>query len=193
VTQISGALLELATETRSQQSIAAAGVDIAVSSWFAIQTRPKHEKKVASDLQEKGVTAFLPLFSSLHQWSDRRRLVQMPLFPGYVFVRIGGAADSRIPVLRTSGVVNFVGIRGIGVAIPDSQIEAVQAILDQQIPFTPYPYLSVGRQVRIQGGSLDGLQGILVAKNTDHSLIVSVELIQRSLAIRVVGYRVVPV
>jgi transcription antitermination factor NusG len=184
---------ELITETRAQQYIAAPGGDVAVSSWFAIQTRPRHEKKVAIELREKGVTAFLPLFSSLHQWSDRRRLVQTPLFPGYVFVRIGGAADSRIPVLRTSGVLNFVGIRGIGVAIPDSQIEAVQTILDHQIPFTPYPFLSVGRQVRIQGGSLDGLQGILVAKNTDQSLIVSVELIQRSLAIRVAGYRVVPV
>jgi transcription antitermination factor NusG len=193
VTQSSGAMSELITQTGAQQCITAPGGDVAVSSWFAIQTKPRHEKKVAGDLQGRGVTAFLPLFSALHQWSDRRRLVQMPLFPGYVFVRIGGAADSRIPILRTNGVLNFVGIRGIGIAIPESQIDAVQTILDHQIPFTPYPFLSVGRQVRIQGGSLDGLQGILVAKNTDQSLIVSVELIQRSLAIRVAGYRVVPV
>ena len=180
-------------ETRSHQSFAALGRDESVSSWFAIQTRPRHEKKVAEGLREKSVTTFLPLFAAWHQWSDRRRLIEMPLFPGYVFVRIGGAADSRVPVLRTNGVVNFVGIRGTGVAIPDSQIEAVQTILDRQIPFAPHPFLSVGRRVRIQGGSLDGLQGILVAKNTDQSLIVSVELIQRSLVIRIAGYGVVPV
>jgi transcription antitermination factor NusG len=184
---------QLISQTRIEQAVVASGVDTAVMSWFAVQTRPRHEKKVAQDLQEKSVTAFLPLFSSLHQWSDRRRLVEMPLFPGYVFVRIGATADDRIPVLRTNGVMNFVGIRGVGVPIPDGQIEAIQTILDHEIPFTPHPFLSVGRQVRIQGGSLDGLQGILVAKNSDQSLIVSVELIQRSLAIRVAGYGVVPI
>lgn len=193
MTETSGAMSQLITETRAQRIIGAPGRDETGASWFAIQTRPRHEKKVAEGLGEKGVTTFLPLFSSMHQWSDRRRLVEMPLFPGYVFVRIGGAADSRIPVLRTHGVVNFVGIRGTGVAIPDCQIEAIQTILDRQIPFGPHPFLSVGRQVRIQGGSLDGLQGILVAKNSDQSLIVSVELIQRSLVIRIAGYGVVPV
>lgn len=193
VTETSGAMSQLITEARTQHVIPAPGRDETATSWFAIQTRPRHEKKVAEDLREKGVTTFLPLFSSLHQWSDRRRLVEMALFPGYVFVRIGGAADSRVFVLRTHGVVNFVGIRGTGVAIPDCQIEAVRTILDRQIPFAPHPFLSVGRQVRIQGGSLDGLQGILVAKNSDQSLIVSVELIQRSLVIRIAGYGVIPV
>lgn len=193
VTESSGAMSQLITETRALDFIAAPGREETGASWFAIQTRPRHEKKVAEDLREKDVTTFLPLFSSLHQWSDRRRLVEMPLFPGYVFVRIGGAADSRVPVLRTHGVVNFVGIRGTGVAIPDCQIEAVQTILERQIPFASHPFLSVGRQVRIRGGSLDGLQGILVAKNSDQSLIVSVELIQRSLVIRIAGYGVVPV
>ena len=80
-------------------------------SWFAVQTKPRHEKRVAAGLKEKGVLVFLPLFSAVHQWSDRRRLVELPLFTNYVFVRIGAEREVRIPVLRTSGVVGFVGMR----------------------------------------------------------------------------------
>ena len=88
------------------------------SSWFAIQTRPRYEKKVTAELQEKGIKTFLPLYSALHQWSDRRRLVHSPIFPGYVFVRIAPVLNARIAVLRTNGVSNFVGVRNIGVADP---------------------------------------------------------------------------
>ena len=162
-------------------------------SWYAIQTRPRHEKKVAIDLQEKGITTFPALVSRWRRWSDRRRLVQIPLFSSYVFVRIPYALDMRISVLRTGGVIGFVGARGTGVPIPDSQIEAVQTVLNQEVPFAPYPFLSVVQRVRIRGGSLEGIEGILVAKNGDRSLVVSVELIQRSLAIRVAGYEVEPI
>lgn len=166
--------------------------EAAVGSWFAVQVRARHEKKVAVELQEREITAFVPLFSSYHQWSDRRRLVHMPVFPGYAFVRISSTAATRVEVLRTPGVCCFVGIRGAGVPIPDGQIEAIQTILDRGIPFDSHPFLSIGQKVRIRGGSLDGLEGILEAKNGDQSLIVSVELIQRSLAVRVAGYRVEP-
>ncbi len=163
------------------------------TSWFAIQTRPRHEKKVATSLQDKGLQAFLPLFSARRRWSDRHRVVHVPLFPGYVFVRVAEVQDNRIFVLRTSGVIGFVGIRGMGVPIPDEQIDAVRTILERGIPFVSCAFLKVGQRIRIRGGSLEGLQGILVAKNGDDSLIVSVEIIQRSLAIRVAGYPVEPV
>ena len=159
-------------------------------SWFAIQVRSRHEKKVATELRGREVQAFVPLFSSYHQWTDRRRLVHMPVFPGYVFVRITVTPAMRNAVLRTPGVCCFVGVRGIGVSIPDAQIESIQMILERGIPFDSHPFLSIGQKVRIRGGSLDGLEGILQAKNGDQSLIVSVELIQRSLAVRVAGYRV---
>jgi transcription antitermination factor NusG len=90
-------------------------------------------------------------------------------------------------------VIAFVGIRGKGLAIPNGQIEAVQAILDGGISFTPHPFLHAGQRVRIRGGCLDGLEGILQAKNGDQSLIVSVDMIQRALAIRVAGYQVEPI
>jgi transcription antitermination factor NusG len=161
--------------------------------WFAVQTRPRYEKKVALELQEKGIECFLPLHSVKRQWSDRKQAVSLPLFPGYTFVRIIPAQHLRVAVLRTNGVINFVGPKGTGAIIPDGEIEAVQAILKENIPFKLYPYLKVGRAVHIRGGCLDGIKGILTKINGDQSLIISVELIQRSVAMRVTGYDIEPV
>jgi len=161
--------------------------------WYAVQTMPRHERKVAAELQRKGLRTFLPLFPSERQWSDRVRVLDMPLFPGYVFVQMSPAPDIRISVLRSNGVTSFVGIRGVGVSIPETQIAAVQSILDQKLPFSPYPFLNIGQRVCIRGGSLDGLQGILTEIKGDLSLVISVDLIHKSLAIRVAGYRIEPV
>jgi transcription antitermination factor NusG len=163
------------------------------TAWFAVQTRPKFEKKVAVEFQEKGIESFLPLHSAKHRWSDRKKIVSTPLFPGYAFVRIAPAQGARISVLRTNGVINFVGARGIGSSITDSEIEAIQTLLKESISFTFHPYLKVGQAVRIRGGALDGIQGILTKVNGDQSLIISVELIQRSVAMRVSGYDIEPV
>ena len=98
-------------------------ISAAMQSWFAVQTRPRYERKVNGELQEKGLQTFLPLHSEVHQWSDRKRIVEMPLFPGYIFVRVTSSADDRVRVLRTNGVINFVGARNMGAPIPDSEIE----------------------------------------------------------------------
>jgi transcription antitermination factor NusG len=161
-------------------------------SWFAVQTRPRFEKKIALELQEKGFESYVPLHEARRQWSDRKQLVSLPLFPGYTFVRISAVPDNRVAVLRTNGVMNFVGARGIGSPIPDSEIEAVQTLLKQQVPFKPHPFLKIGQAVRIRGGALDGIKGILTKVNGDQSLIISVELIQRSIAMRVTGYNIEP-
>jgi transcription antitermination factor NusG len=158
--------------------------------WFAVHTRPRYEKKVSAELREKGITNFLPLYSATHQWSDRKRLVHLPLFPSYVFVQISPVANARVSVLRTNGVTSFVGVRNMGVPIPDCEIEAVQAILEKRISFEPYPYLRIGQRVCIRGGCLNGVTGTLTAINGDQSLIVSVNLIQRSIAMRIEGYKV---
>ena len=162
-------------------------------SWFAVQTKARHEKRVATELEEKGVEAFLPLFSEVHQWSDRKRKVELPLFSTYLFVRIGWEQSSRVSVLQTNSVFRFVGVRGTGVPIPDEQIDALQTIVREKVPFSPHPFLNVGQKVRIRGGSLDGICGVLSAINDDRSLIVSIDSIQRSLAIRIDGYGVEPV
>jgi transcription antitermination factor NusG len=158
--------------------------------WFAIRTRPRYEKKVTSDLQEKGIETFLPLDSATHQWSDRRRVVNLPIFPGYVFVRIASSLSARIPVLRTNGVISFVGVRNMGIPIPDCEIEAIQTVRQGGVSFEPCPYLSVGQSVRIRGGCLDGISGVLMAVNGDQSLVISVHAIQRSIAMRIEGYKV---
>ena len=161
--------------------------------WFALQTKPRHEKKVAADLEKQQIDVFLPTFKTVRQWSDRRQELQLPLFPNYVFVRIGQNRNERSAVLRTQGVRWFVGLRGTGVAVPDDEIEAIQKILAEGVAFTDYPFLEVGQKVRIRGGSLDGVHGVLAAVNNDRSLVVSVKCIQRALAIRVDGYGIEPI
>ena len=161
--------------------------------WFAIQTRSRHEKRVTADLREKAVEAYLPLRSAEHQWSDRRKIVDLPLFPGYVFVKIAGDAPARVPVLQTDGVLGFLGVRGIGVAIPEEEIAAIQTVLREKIPVEPHPFVQVGEKVRICGGSLDGLEGLLTGVEGKENLVVSIDLIERSVAIRISGFKVVPV
>jgi transcription antitermination factor NusG len=161
--------------------------------WFAVQTRPRYEKKVGCEFESKAIETFLPLLSAKHQWSDRKQTVSSPLFPGYTFVRIPPTPEARISVLRTLGVINFVGARGIGTPIPDHEIEAIQTVLTQKIPFSLHPYMRVGQVVRIRGGgALDGICGVLTKINGDQSLVISVDLIQRSIAMRVTGYDIEP-
>jgi transcription termination/antitermination protein NusG len=160
--------------------------------WFAVQTRPRHEKRASAELREKGISTLLPLSSETRQWSDRQRIVELPVFPQYLFVRIEPRLDKRLSVLRTNGITNFVGQRGMGTAIPDEQIERIQTVL-VEVPMRSHAYTNVGNRVRIKGGALEGIEGILTAVNGDRTLVVSVELIQRSLAIRLTGFDVEPV
>jgi transcription antitermination factor NusG len=163
------------------------------SSWYAVQTMPRHEKRVSGELEARQIQSFLPAISEVRQWSDRKRLIESPLFPGYVFVRIAAESSARIAVLRTNGVVGFVGVRGAGTPIPECEITAIQAVLTQQVPVREHPFLNIGQRVRIRGGALNGIEGILDAVKGDRSLVISIELIQRSLAITIAGYHVEPV
>jgi transcription antitermination factor NusG len=158
--------------------------------WFAVQTKPRHEKKVHFDLREKGICSFLPLHCEKRQWSDRKQWVEMPLFPHYVFVQIPANGESRVSVLRTSGVLRFAGIPGHGTPIPDEQIENLQTIVAERIVLVPHEFLRIGERVRIRGGALNGIEGVLAAIKNDRSLVVSVDLLQKSVAIRLDGFEV---
>jgi transcription antitermination factor NusG len=190
VTEFSGAMSNLAHTGSSSSVLPSRGTNCASPSWFAIQTWPQYEKKVAIEFHRKKIEAFLPLMSSERRWSDRSTVLQSPLFPSYVFVRIDESSNERIGVLRTNGVTGFVGVRGRGISIPQSQIESVRSLLASDVMFQPHPHLTVGKRVRIKGGSLDGVEGTLLEKKGDLSLLVSIQLIQRALAIRVAGFRV---
>jgi transcription antitermination factor NusG len=161
--------------------------------WYAIRTRSRHEKVVERQLQGHEVEVFYPVSSQLHQWSDRQKRVESPLFPGYVFVHIASSPEDRVRVLRVHGVVEIVGYQGFGISIPNEQINAVRALVAGDIAFTKHAFLKVGQRVRVRGGSLDGVEGILVAQNGTRNLVISVEPIQRSLSIRIEGYQVEPV
>ncbi len=169
----------------SELSLADAGM---MESWYAIRTRSRHEKSVHRQLVEKGLRTFLPLVREVHRWSDRRKVVEQPIFPGYLFVRLVNLGGTRITVLHAMGVVGFVGAQGKGLPIPDKQIEDIQTLLASEVPFTHFPFLRLGQRVRIRGGCLDGMEGILSARDSDQSVVISVEIVQRSLAIRVSGF-----
>jgi transcription antitermination factor NusG len=158
--------------------------------WYAIHTRPRHEKWIAGQLEEKKVFTFLPLLQQVHQWSDRRSKVEVPMFSCYAFVRIVQAPEERLKVLRTPGVFGFVGNEREGTPIPNEQIENLQIALREKIPCAVHPFIRTGQRVRIRGGSLNGIEGILLSQGKDQSLIVSIELLQRCVAIRVEGYQV---
>lgn len=160
--------------------------------WFALQTRSRHEKTVARQISERGITTFLPLVRSVRRWSDRSKTVDLPLFSCYVFVRVMASGEQRGRVQRVDGVLNFVGNRGVGMAIPEDQIHAVQTVLQEQIPYTSYPFLKVGQRVRIRSGALNGVEGILTGRNGAQSLIITLDAIQRSLSVRIAGYDVEP-
>jgi transcription antitermination factor NusG len=161
--------------------------------WFAIRTRSRHEKVVERQLQGQGIEVFCPVVSQIHNWSDRRKLVESPLFAGYGFVHIASTPEERIRVLRTHGVVELVGSQGHAISIPLEQMEAVRAVVHSNVQFTKHAFLRIGQRVRVRGGSLDGVEGILVANNGARNLVISVEPIQRSISIRIEGYQVEPV
>ena len=157
--------------------------------WYAIHTRARHEKRIDLSLRQVGVDSFLPLIREVHGWSDRRKEVALPLFPGYVFVRIASGAAGRITVLKTAGVLEFVGQAGPNSIVPDQEIENVRAVVSRG-SFTVSPFLKTGQRVRIRGGVLDGLEGILSSHKGAATLVVSVELIQRTVSILLDGYDV---
>ena len=159
--------------------------------WYAVRTRPRHEKRVASELQEKGITIYLPLLSQVRRWSDRRKVIHVPLFSCYAFVHSVFDLHLRLAIYAIQGALGFVGPNNQGISIPDAQIETIRTLLAHDVPLTPYPLLKVGQRVRIRGGALDGVEGIL-ASNGDRRLVISVENIHASFSINLEGYDVEP-
>jgi len=168
-------------------------VSPAMEEWYAVQVRARHEKKVAALLEEKHVTNYLPVVSVVRRWSDRRMRVEFPLFPCYTFIRMDGSPENCMKVLRTSGVLRIVGRGCEPLVIPEKQIEDVRLLLSRGIPCCEHRFLNVGERVRVRGGIFDGLEGILVACNSDRKLVLSIPSIQRSIAIRLGDCQIEPV
>ena len=180
---MSAMLTNTAAITNSESS-----KSLLVAEWYALQTRPRHEKVVKYSLESAGIETFLPLCPQVRTWSDRRKVVEFPLFPGYIFARTTWSMQARVRAFQTNGVIAFVGPRKEATPIPEEQIDAVRSLVASQAECRPHPYLTVGQRVRIRNGALQGLEGILVRVAGDHSLVVSVDLIHRSVAFRLDGY-----
>ncbi|MBZ5650149.1 MAG: UpxY family transcription antiterminator [Acidobacteriia bacterium] len=155
--------------------------------WYVVQTRYRFESKVAAQLRGKGVETFLPLVNESHRWSDRQKTVSLPLFSGYVFVRLQPSAPWRTRVLRTEGVMGFVQVHGDASPIPSRQIDDLRRLLAQKLPCALHAFLRVGQRVRIRGGCLDGLEGVL-AQSSRKTLVISIGCIERSVAVTIEGY-----
>lgn len=159
--------------------------------WFAVYTTCRHEKRVAQHLEQRRIEHFLPLFCTQHQWKDGSRVtLKLPLFPGYVFVRIN--AHERVGVLQVPGVVSMVGTGSRPAPLPDLEVEGLRAGLDS-MRVEPHPLTTVGRRVRIKVGALAGLEGIVVRKKSGFRVVLTLDLLMQSIAIEVDGNDVEPV
>jgi transcription antitermination factor NusG len=161
--------------------------------WYALHTRARHEKAIERRLHDQGMEAFVPTTMEVHRWSDRKKKVEVPLFSCYVFLRCALSAEDRTRVYQVESVHGFVGMRGSSLPIPDEQIDSIQKVLAQTAPWRSYPFLKVGQRVRVRGGAMDGVEGVFLSENGERSLIISVDAIQRSMAVRIEGYDVEPV
>ena len=155
------------------------------ASWYAVSTRSRQEKVAASMLESFGIENFLPLSMERRQWSDRKQVVNVPLFPGYLFVRVPMLHEVQLRVLKVPGIVRFIGNQSGPQAIPDAEIEGVQTVLSHRIPCSPCSIPKVGDRVRIFRGVLTGIEGTFVRSGSDTRLVISVEMIQQSIAVHV--------
>ena len=159
------------------------------SGWYALHTRHQQESSVGASLSQKGFETFLPLYTSTHRWTDRTKQISLPLFPCYVFVR-GNFVGQELPILATPGVYAFVRHAGRATVIPDAEIGCLKRIVESSLRFEPHPFLKYGDRVRIKSGPLTGLEGVLHRRKNLYRVVLSVELLQKSVAVEVDAYTV---
>jgi transcription antitermination factor NusG len=151
--------------------------------WWAIYTRHQHEKVVADVLSAKGFEVFLPLYDSIRRWKDRQKLLSLPLFPCYVFVR--GGISRRLPIISTPGVHMALTYGDQIAVIPEKEIDAIRRTIEGPFRIEPHPFLRCGDRVRVIRGSLQGVEGILIRKKNQYRLVLSVDMLAKSVAVEI--------
>jgi transcription antitermination factor NusG len=164
--------------------------DNSILPWFALQVRSQREAYVADHLTCKGYELFLPLYTCRKRWSDRIKKVESPLFPGYLFCRFD--LNNRLPILKTPWLLQIVGFNHIPAPVDDEEISAVRTLVVSGAAAQPWPFASVGEKVRIESGPLRGVVGVLTQFKGNHKLVVSVTLLQRSVAVEIDSALVTP-
>ena len=189
-----GILVSPGIELERQQSLASDYAEPAwylEPRWYAAYTCANHEKRVRELLTQRCVVSFLPAYETVRRWKDRRMRIQLPLFPGYVFVRL--ALVDRLRVLQIPSVVRLIGFNGHPSALPDEEIEALKRGLAAEVRAEPHPFLTVGRRVQVKRGPFEGRQGILLRRKGKLRLVLSIELIMRSVVVDVDADNVEPI
>lgn len=158
--------------------------------WYALYTCPRHEKSVAHQIEQRSISCFLPLYRSVRRWKDRRKELELALFPGYVFVQL--ALEDRFRVLQLPSAVRLVSFHGQPAVLPAAEIDALRQRLAGGCA-EPHPYLRAGRRVRVCGGPMQGLEGIIVRRKDRCRLVFSLDLIMRSVAVEIDESDVEPV
>jgi transcription antitermination factor NusG len=151
--------------------------------WYVVYTNANHEKRVAQQLEERSIEHLLPLYDSVRRWKDRRVRLQMPLFPGYVFVKL--ALRDRLQLLQIPGVVQLVSFNGQPAPVPQEDIGAIRHCLNRGRQVEPHPYLTAGRRVKVRSGPLQGLEGTILRRKNKTRFVLSFERIMRSVAVEI--------
>ncbi len=154
-----------------------------VVNWYALYTRSRHEKHVRGQCERRDIESFLPLYETVHRWKDRRVTVQLPLFPGYVFIRI--PLGKRLQVLQIPGAVCLVGFDGRPAPLNEEDVERLRRGISSGVSAKPHSYLPAGKKVRVKSGPMAGLQGIVVRHKNRLRLVVSLELIHCAAAVEI--------
>ena len=162
--------------------------------WFAIHVKSRHESKVLERLTQAGKEVFLPVVERQRKWKDRKKTVAFPLFPGYLFVSITRNIDDRLSILKTKGVVRFLGtVPGEPEPVPDEQIIFLKRLVASKEELDPYPYLKEGQRVRVKSGPLAGVEGILAQKKDHRMLVLSVDILRQGVSIKIGASEVEPI
>lgn len=153
--------------------------------WYAVYTKPRHERKVNVHLVRDGIATFLPEIERWSRRKDRKKKILYPIFPGYLFINTELSVENRLKVIKTKGVVRILGTKGVPTPIPAHQINAIQKAVDSKNDVSPYPYLKKGQLVRVIGGPLNGVEGIFVSDKGKGKLVVSIDILHRAVSVAI--------
>ncbi len=154
--------------------------------WYAVHVKSRHEFQVFERLKGAGINTFLPSLKQLSKWKDRNKLIEFPLFPGYLFVQTDNSHTERLAILKTKSVVRILGsATGEPEPVPEEQILSLMKLIHAGVNLDPYPYLQTGQRIRIKRGPLAGIEGLLVEKAGQHRLVLSVDILNQSTSVTI--------
>ena len=159
--------------------------------WYAVYTRHQHETSVMNRLAERGIETFLPMYTDVHRWKDRKKYISRPLFPCYVFLRV--EPRQHFQVITTAGIVFMLTMAGRPAPIPNKEIDAIRKTVESHLEVGPHPFLRCGDWVRVKSGPLCDVEGILVRRKNSDRLVLSAELLEKSVAVEVDTFSVEPI